>query len=44
MRVVGDAVGGVAKQPARKFRMVTVADDNQVVAASLAKFTMILAA
>jgi hypothetical protein len=35
MRVVGDAVGGVAEQPPPKFRMVAVADDNQVVAAFL---------
>ena len=28
MSVVTDAVGGVAEQPAPKFRMVAVADDN----------------
>ena len=33
MGVVADAVGGVAEQPAPKFRVVTVADDNEIVAA-----------
>ena len=33
MRMVADAVGGVAEQPAPKFRVIAVANDNQVVAA-----------
>ena len=33
MGVVTDAVGGVAQQPAPQFRVVAVANDNQVVGA-----------
>ena len=33
MGVVGDAVGGVAQQPAPQLGMVAVADDNEIVSA-----------
>ena len=33
MRMIADAVGGVAEQPAPKLRMVAVTDDDEVAAA-----------